>query len=71
MRGEEYAKVGPLRVRVVAALAGISKAKVMTDARAGLVRLLWIRCGTRKMAMIDRDEAARYLQALGADIRST
>lgn len=55
----------PLRVRDVASLAGFSKKKIMADSRVGEVALSWVRCGTRRMALIGRAEALRYLTAIG------
>lgn len=55
----------PIRVSELAELAGLSKTKIRTDARAGLLSFLWVRCGTKRMAVIVRAEAYRYLLNIG------
>lgn len=55
----------PVRVRDVANVAGISKTKVMQDGRAGEVVIRWVKCGTRKMGVVERHEAYRYLVHIG------
>jgi hypothetical protein len=54
----------PVRLKVVADIAGISKAKVRDDAKRGHLTVVQVRCGTRWMALVDRPEALRYLRQL-------
>lgn len=61
----------PIRVRDVAAWAGFSKAKLMADAKAGELRLVWRKCGTRRWAFVERDEARRYLCEMECSTRNT
>lgn len=63
---------GPaVRIRDVAAWAGFSKAKLMADAKAGELRLTWKRCGTRRWAFVERQEADRYLAAIECSTGNT
>jgi hypothetical protein len=63
----------PLRISHVAILSGFSKAKIMVDVHSGRLPVTWAQCGSRKMALVSRAEAWRYLNAMGilADQRQT
>lgn len=53
-----------LRLRDIARLAGISKRKVLDDVHRHELAIVKVKCGTRWMALVDRDEADRYIAEL-------
>ncbi len=58
---------GPaVRLTDVAVLSGFSPQKLLADARLGYLQITWAPCGIRRMAMVDRSEAVRYLQQIRA-----
>lgn len=63
----EQWNVEHVRLSLIAKVAGISKGKVRNDVDRGYLRVdQWMRCGTRKMALVAKDEAVRYLRELKA-----
>lgn len=50
----------PIRLTDLAQMVGWSRQKLLTDAQHGNLAIAWVRCGTRRMATVDRLEAARY-----------
>lgn len=58
---------GRIRLADLAPLVGFSRHKLLADAHAGLINVVWVKCGQRRIAMIDRPEGLRYLD----DICST
>ena len=53
-----------LRLRELADLAGVSKDKVMDDARRGEVEIVRVKCGQRWRAEVEPEQARRYLSRL-------
>lgn len=61
------AETGPaIRIRYVAAAAGVSKDKVLDDGKRGEYELKWQKCHTRRYAVIEREEAKRYVERVTA-----
>ena len=56
----------PVRLSVLARRIGISKDKLRDDVDRGYLTVTWIKCGTRKMGLVDEREARRYMVAIGA-----
>lgn len=53
-----------VRLAEIAKRAGLSKSKVREDVKRGDLKVHRVPCGTRWMAMVDQEEAARYLAKL-------
>lgn len=63
-RADLYEDGPPIRLTDLAVLSGFSPDKLLVEARAGDLEVWWARCGTRRMAMVERSEGRRYLSAI-------
>jgi hypothetical protein len=58
---DELERAGaPIRLSDLAQMVGWSRQKLLTDAQHGNLTVAWVKCGTRRMATVARQEAARY-----------
>lgn len=55
----------PVRLSDIAARTGLSKTKLRDDVHRGYLRVRWVQCGSRKMALVMPGEVTRYLRAIG------
>jgi hypothetical protein len=55
----------PIRLSQLAKILGMSRYKLMNDAERGDLRLVRIKCGQLRYRHVERDEALRYLDAVG------
>lgn len=56
-----------VRLSQIAVTVGLSKRKVLDDVHRGYLRVRWVQCGSRKMALVTPREVQRYLQSIGVN----